>query len=228
MSRWGREKDGVLRSSYGVVSTQSLARRFRLSVAAIERRALQLFPVVDEPEVPEVVDWTAERQARLCAMLGRVPLPLAARLLGVSRRALGARLVRLRTQPRREGPWSSAEIRTLRLLYSSREDGALALGLCRDVRQVRAMATTLALKKDKGFAKRRAPDLTTRMPPWTDGEVAYLQTKFPVESSRAIALRLGRSEKAVASKARHLGLSKSTERRRAAARAARHNLRQSP
>ena len=68
------------------------------------------------------------------------------------------------------------------------------------------------LAKDKAFLKRARPAETTRMPRWSEPELAELRRCYPTEPNLDIARRLGKSIKSVVSKAHSLGLRKEPSR----------------
>lgn len=112
------------------------------------------------------------------------------------------------------GAWMPDELVTLRRLYGSRTDAALARRLGRPAAEVAAKAAELGLAKNKA-----AFPGSRRMPRWTPAEVALLIRLYPSTANVAIARELGRSVKSVVSKAYALGLEKARARRQAAARA---------
>lgn len=100
------------------------------------------------------------------------------------------------------------QLKRFRLLYSRRTDRDLALHFGIPESEVKNLARRYALGKDKHTFK------GIKMPRWTEEEVARLCTLFPDMGNRDIAIRLGRSEKSVTSKANKLGLRKTEEHRR--------------
>jgi hypothetical protein len=102
---------------------------------------------------------------------------------------------------------SQDQIKQFRLLYSRRTNRELALYFKCTPSEIEDLAHRLALGKCKhtfkGLAMRR----------WTKEESDRLTELYPDMSNLDIARRLGRSEKAVVSRACKLGLQKSMDRR---------------
>lgn len=103
--------------------------------------------------------------------------------------------------------WSLDDLRDLRTLFASTEDEALVERFRRPVEEIHAQAQALGLAKNKGrFVGMR------RMPRWDAAALEQLRELYPDFSNQEVARRLGRSVKAVASKASQLGLHKSPAR----------------
>ena len=103
-------------------------------------------------------------------------------------------------------PWSSFEARFLKRFYGGRSDAALAESLGRTALEVADKATRMRLAKNK-----RAFPGQARQPRWSHQEVTKLRRYHTEHSNREIAIVLGRSERSVNTKARRLGLRKSSK-----------------
>jgi len=103
--------------------------------------------------------------------------------------------------------WTPEELKRLRLAYGSSSAGALQRLLPgRSTEEIDEKAAELAIARNKAAFTGR------KMPRWTEDEVEELRQLHPTTSNRAIALALGKSAKAVASKAHQLGLKKAPTR----------------
>lgn len=96
-------------------------------------------------------------------------------------------------------------IKDLKRLYGTMDDEDLAAELGTTVRRVRTNARRLRLAKCKAAFKGRP------MPRWDAGSEQLLRELYPNETNVDLAALLGRSVRAVATKASALGLEKSAE-----------------
>lgn len=101
-----------------------------------------------------------------------------------------------------------AQIKQFKLLYARRDNKELAQWFQITESEVRALAKRFALGKDKHTFE------GLPMPRWEEEEEVRLREMFAETPNLEIALRLGRSVKAVTSKANKLGLKKTPEHRR--------------
>jgi len=103
--------------------------------------------------------------------------------------------------------WTPEELKALRLAYGSSTPATLQRLLPgRSAEEIDAKAAELAIARNKAAFHGR------KMPRWTAEEIEELRRLHPTTSNRAIALALGKSAKAVASKAHQLGLKKAPAR----------------
>ena len=96
--------------------------------------------------------------------------------------------------------------REIRLRYGSTDNERLAASLHVSVEYLLKIAQRFCLAKDKLTFKGRP------MPRWDPVDEAYLKDNYRRTPNVRLARELGRSTKAVNSKAHHLGLSKDPER----------------
>jgi hypothetical protein len=196
----------------GVPTTALLLRR---SAESVERKAAELLRVP-----PRRGDWTDSDDQLLQDAWGAVDARLLATMLGRSPQDVRKRVGELRDRPL-EGAWTQPERLRLKRLFGTRSDADLEVCLRRPAAEVRAMAQSLCLAKDKRFAAAVAAAATaadevralagrpTRMPRWAPGEVERLRAIYPDRDNLAVAQALGRTVTSVANKANQLGLRKS-------------------
>lgn len=103
--------------------------------------------------------------------------------------------------------WTLDELRDLRELFASTPDEELVRRFRRPLEEIHAQAQALALAKNKARFKG-----VRKMPRWDAEALERLRELYPHRPNREIARELGRSAKAIASKASKLGLQKSPER----------------
>ena len=199
---WSAQENDIIRRLYGVTPKSRLARRLGRSEERIDARARLLFTTRRRGR------WREEERERLRAMIGVASLPEMALVLGRSRRQVARVLASLAEEPKR-GSWTLEEKRFLRRNYGSRSDRDLAHALGRTELALRRMAARLALEKDKEFAHRRGGE-PRRMPRWQADEIARLRSFYPFFPNLEVARRLGRSLRAVVSKASQMGLRKNS------------------
>lgn len=97
--------------------------------------------------------------------------------------------------------------REVKARYGSSEDAALAAELGITLERLQRLAQRLCLSKDKA-----AFPGTREMPRWDEVEEAHLKDNYGRTPNIQLARELGRSVKAVTSKAHQLGLSKDPAR----------------
>lgn len=98
------------------------------------------------------------------------------------------------------------QIKQLRLLYSRRTDKELAMHFGVAVSYIEDLARRLCLGKDKLSFRGRG------MPRWGAREMEVLRELYGTTPNIEIARRLGRTVKAIDSKAHHMGLRKELDR----------------
>lgn len=191
----------------GVAATARLLRR---SAESVERKAAELLRVP-----PRRGDWTASDDQLLQDAWGAVDARLLATMLGRPPQDVRKRAAELRERPA-TGPWTQPERLKLKRLYGTRADEDLEVCLRRTAADVRAMAGSMCLAKDKRFAAAAAAGAPiaaagrpTRMPRWSATEVERLAAIYPDRDNLAVAQALGRTVTSVANKANQLGLRKS-------------------
>jgi hypothetical protein len=111
--------------------------------------------------------------------------------------------------------WSHDELRDFRGAYGSHSTEELAEMFDRTPREIERKATSLALRKDKAWRRKIDGEGSTRMPRWDDEKVEHLRRHYATTPNLILALELGRSVKAVVSKAHQMRLHKAPERLRA-------------
>ncbi len=191
---------------YGLRDDAQIARELNRPVQSVRKMAESLFPTRKRTG-----PWSAKEVQNLKKYLGATTEETIARILGrpvdeVRRQITD--LGRLQTNAR----WTSKEIAQFKRLYGTRTDDDLALIFGRPIKAIRQLAEKHALAKDKAFLRRVNGEAATRMPRWTDAELAKLKEMYPRQSNLVIAQALKRSVKSVVSKAHNLGLKKAPER----------------
>jgi hypothetical protein len=206
--RWSAHEQARLKELWGLRDDAAIARELNRPVASVRRMAETLFPPRKKSG-----PWTAREVQELKKYLGASNREVIARILGrpveeVERQIL--ELGRIQT----EGDWSRREIAEFKRLYGTRTDEDLALIFARPVRLIRELAERCSLAKDKAFVRKLRGESATRMPRWSESELALLRELYPGCANLEIARRLDRSVKSVVSKAHNLGLKKDRERLR--------------
>jgi len=197
-----------LKELYGLRDDAAVARALQRSVASVRRMVEKLFP-----RATSTGPWTELEVAELRRHLGACAPYVIARILGRSVEDVDAKLLEL-ARSRREGALRRDEIGEFKRLYGTRTDQDLSLIFGCTVEDVERLAREHALAKDKGFARRTRGWGATRMPRWRAEEIQFLKREYAAGSNLELARMLGRSVKSLLSKSHHLGLRKSTERRR--------------
>ena len=157
--------------------------------------------------------WTAREVQDLKRYLGATTVETIARVFGrpveeVERQIL--ELGRIRT----DADWTRREVGEFKRLYGTRTDEDLAVIFGRPIEAVRELAERCSLAKDKAFLRKLHGEAATRMPRWSEDELARLRDLDPRCAHLEIARELGRSVTSVVSKAHNLGLKKDRERLR--------------
>jgi hypothetical protein len=137
---------------------------------------------------------------------GALELRLLALLMGRTQTELRQRARQLRSKKRR-GRWSADDLVRLKAWYATRRDRDLEVSFSRAAADIRRKAQDLGLGRDKAVAAARGE--TTRMPRWSEQELAELARLYPRLPNVEVARRLGRSVTSVATQGRRLGLAKS-------------------
>lgn len=205
---WSRRDRERLKEIYGLRGDAAVARELRRSVASVRRMAERLFP-----RTARSGPWTAREELELRRYIGACAPPMIARILGRSLEEVNARIAAL-GRYRRQGAWTREEIIEFKRLYGTRADQDLGRIFGCSAEEIERLAREHALAKDKAFSRRLLGHGATRMPRWRDEEVALLQREYAARSNLELARKLGRTVKSMVSKAHHLGLRKSSERRR--------------
>jgi len=204
--RWSQAEQARLKELYGLRDDSAIARELRRPVASIRRMAEKLFPPLQRTG-----PWTAPEVLELRRYLGATSPEVIARILGRSVEEVNSRIMDL-GRIKKAGDWTREDVAEFKRVYGTRTDEDLTRIFGRTLLDIRAMATELALAKDKAFVRKLVGDSATQMPRWKAEELEILQRDYPIQSNLELAQRLGRSVKSVVSKAHHLGLKKSAER----------------
>lgn len=186
----------------------AVARALQRSVASVQRMAAKVFPAVIRTG-----PWTEHEMLELRRHIGACAPAVIARILGRSLVEVNARIFEL-GRLRRHGAWTRDEIAEFKRLYATRTDQDLGRIFGRDLAQIEGLARELTLAKDKAFARRLRGWGATRMPRWRSEEIEFLEREYAARPNLELARALGRSLKSLVSKSHHLGLRKSSERRR--------------
>jgi hypothetical protein len=157
--------------------------------------------------------WTADEVQNLKRYLGLSSQTVIARILGRTEDEVRQRILEL-DRMQVNGRWTRAEIAEFKRVYGTRTDDDLTRVFGRTLESVTRLAQKLKLAKDKGFLRKLNGASTTKMPRWTEGELARLKEMYPTSSNLEIAGALERSVKSVVSKAHNLGLKKDPGRLR--------------
>lgn len=206
---WSHRELEIIKQFYGKMSEQSLARRLNRPLPSLRARLKRIY---DDP-ARRTGPWLPSELAELRELLGRAQVAVIARRLRRSPLDVAQRIEQLQRRIR-EHPWTSDEKQRLKRDYGSRSDYDLALILGQPVEAIRRMAEELRLAKDKTFLHRAEGVEHVRMPRWSAEQIERLRAMYPVHSNEEIARAIGRSVKAVVSKANDLELKKSSERLR--------------
>lgn len=204
--RWTQPELAYLKDWYGLRDVERLAKDLARRPESVRRQAAALFRTAARHG-----PWTAGEVEELKRYLGVASADVIAAVLGRDVGAVRTQILEL-GRIQHGGGWSRAEKQRLKRLYGARSDEDLALIFGRSVESVRGAARALHLAKDKAFLKRTRPAQTTRMPRWSEAELAELRRRYPTEPNLEIAKRLSKSIKSVVSKAHSLGLRKEPAR----------------
>ncbi len=204
--RWTRAELDRLRDSYGLRPDETIARELGRSPQSVRKMAEVVFESASKSG-----PWTAGEIQQLKRYLGATTPQTIARILGRDPAQVEEQIFEL-GRIQQNTRWTRDENGELRRLYGTRSDADLAVIFGRTVEQVERQAQKLCLAKDKAFVRRVVGEGATRMPRWSDEELALLRELYPRTSNLDIAQRLGRSVKSVVSKAHHMGLKKELER----------------
>lgn len=204
--RWTRAELDRLRDSYGLRADEAIARELGRSAQSVRKMADELFR-----EACNNGPWTASDIQQLKRYLGASTPQTIARILGRDLAQVEAQIFEL-GRIQQNTRWTREENNELRRLYGTRSDADLAVIFGRTTEAVERQASKLCLAKDKAFLRRLAGEGATRMPRWSEEELAQLRELYPSMANLEIAQRLNRSVKSVVSKAHHMGLKKDLER----------------
>lgn len=206
--RWSRRDQECLKELYGLRDDAAVARALGRSIASIQRMAQKLFP-----PVARTGPWTEHEALELRRHLGACAPEVLARILGRSLEEVNAKIAAL-DRLLKQGAWTRDEIVEFKRLYGTRTDEGLARIFGCSVEEIERLAREHGLRKDKAFASRQRGRGATRMPRWRTEEIELLELEYATRSNLELARQLGRSVKSLSTKAYHLGLRKSSERRR--------------
>jgi hypothetical protein len=204
--RWTRAEIDRLKDMYGLRPEPAIARELGRTPASVRKMAEELFRGARRSG-----PWTAQDVQELKRYLGATAPEVIARILGRDPGEVKQQIFEL-GRVQQPGRWSREEVMRLRRLYGTRTDQDLALIFGRSVEGIQRVARKYCLAKDKAFAKRSAGEGATKMPRWSEQELALLRDLYPDHPNLEIAQKLNRSVKSVVSKAHHLGLRKELER----------------
>ncbi len=204
--RWTRAELDRLRDSYGLRPDEVIARELGRSPQSVRKMAEVVFE-----SARNAGPWTAGEIQQLKRYLGATTPQTIARILGRDPAQVEEQIFEL-GRIQQNTRWTREENSELRRLYGTRSDADLAVIFSRSLEQIERQARKLCLAKDKAFVRRVAGEGATRMPRWSEQELAQLSELYPRTSNLDIAQRLGRSVKSVVSKAHHMGLKKELER----------------
>lgn len=206
--RWSQTEIARLRDLYGLHDVRWIARELGRPAESVRRMAAHMFS-----GQARTGPWTAQEVERLKRYLGASTPDTIGQILGRSAEDIQSRIMHL-GRVHRSGPWTREETNDLKRLYGTRSDDDLARIFGRNVEVVRKRAQELMLAKDKAFVRRLNGGSATRMPRWSEQELAELRQIYPTRSNLEVAQALRRTVKSVVSKAHHLGLRKEAERLR--------------
>ena len=206
--RWSAAEQARLKALFGLRDDAVIARELNRPVSSVRRMAEKLFPLRKKSG-----PWTADEVNRLKHYLGATTEEVIARVLGRSVDEVHIQITEL-GRIRRNGTWTRGEIARLKRIYGTRSDEDLARIFGRREDEIRRLAKEHALAKDKAFTRKVKGEASTRMPRWSQDELAFLRRHYSTWANLDIAKRLNRSVKSIVSKAHNLGLKKSSERLR--------------
>jgi hypothetical protein len=206
---WSSHELVRLRRLFATTSLAQAARLLGRSPSSVRRRARSLFA-----RAPVRGAWTPAEDRALRLGYGAVALADLGIVLARRVADVRARVRFLREHPA-GGQFHPAEDRLLKRIYASRRLADLEVCLRRSRQQIERAAARLCLGKDKRAAR------ASRMPRWTEREVAELRRSYATSDNLSLARTLGRSVVSVANKAYQLGLKKG---RRAIRRMARRSV----
>ena len=191
-----------MKELWGLRDEAAIARELNRPIPSVRKMAEVLFPMQRK-----VGPWTAREVQNLKKYLGATNRDVIARILGRSVGEVERQILELGRIQNSEH-WTRLEVVDFKRKYGTRTDEDLALVFGRSVKSVRELAKSCSLAKDKAFLRKLNGESSTRMPRWTEPELAILRDMYPRAANLDIAQRLSRSVKSVVSKAHNLGLKK--------------------
>ena len=191
--RWSQAEIARLREYYGLRDAATIARDLNRPVQSVRKVAAEIFK-----GNRRTGPWSAAISAQI---LGRTEEEGRQRITDLDRMQVSGR-------------WTRAEIAEFKRVYGTRTDEDLTRIFGRTHESVSRLAQKLKLAKDKGFLRKLNGAATTKMPRWTEAELARLKELYATHSNLDIAGALERSVKSVVSKAHNLGLKKDPGRLR--------------
>lgn len=206
--RWSQAEIARLKEYYGLRDLATIARDLNRPIPSVRRMAADVFR-----QERRTGPWSADEVQRLKRYLGRTDEATIALILARTEEEVRQRIAELdRVQTRAR--WTRPEVSEFKKIYGTRTDEDLARVFGRPVEAISQLASELKLAKDKGFLRKLNGASATKMPRWTDEELALLEELYPKLSNLEIATQLARSVKSVVSKAHNMGLRKDPARLR--------------
>jgi len=204
--RWTAPEIARLKELYGFRDDESIAKLLNRPVSSVRKMAEQVFQLATRTG-----PWSAREIDDLRKFLGGVNYETIARVLGRTVQEVEREVEELR-RVQQSGRWTQEEIVEFKRLYGTRTDEDLAAIFGRSLDAVKRLGARYCLAKDKAFVRKLTGSSATRMPRWSDEEIAMLAEIYPLTPNLDIAQRLNRSVKSIVSKAHNLGLKKADER----------------
>ena len=204
--RWSQAEIGRLRELYGLRDDETIAKEMCRPVESVQKMAEQIFATARRTG-----PWTTGEIERLKEYIGASAPDVIARVFGRPVEEVQFQISEL-ARVNRAGAWSQDEVVAFKRLYGTRTGGDLAIIFGRQEESVQRLSDKLCLAKDKAFVRKLQGTASTKMPRWSDAEIARLKELYSTSSNLEIAQDLNRSVKSVVSKAHNLGLKKSSDR----------------
>ncbi len=204
--RWSQAEIGRLRELYGLRDDETIAKEMCRPVESVQKMAEQIFATARRTG-----PWTAGEIERLKQYIGASAPDVIARVFGRPVEEVQFQISEL-ARMNRTGTWSQDEVVAFKRLYGTRTQADLAIIFSRSEESVQRLSYKLCLAKDKAFVRKLQGTASTKMPRWSDAEIARLKELYSTSSNLEIAQDLDRSVKSVVSKAHNLGLKKSSDR----------------
>lgn len=206
---WSQAEIERLKLRYGLQPDAIISRDLNRSVESVRRMAKRVFA-----GEPRAGPWSAAEVQSLKNYIGAAGIEIISEILRRSPAEIRRKVEELQGQVR-SGKWTSEDVQQLKRLYGTRSNPDLAIILGRTQADLERHAAELCLAKDKGYQRRNSETARpTRMPRWSDKEIALLRELYPESRNLEVARRLRRSQKSIVSKAHALGLKKTSRRLR--------------
>lgn len=204
--RWSQAEIGRLRELYGLRDNEAIAKEMCRPVESVQKMAEQIFATTRRTG-----PWTTGEVERLKQYIGASTPEVIGRVFGRPTEEVQVQIAEL-GRVKRTGAWSQDEVVDFKRLYGTRTQADLAIVFGRTEESVQRLSLKLCLAKDKAFVRKTRGTASTKMPRWSDAEIAKLREMYTTSSNLEIAQALERSVKSVVSKAHNLGLKKSSDR----------------